>query len=102
MKYVLFYESGDDVATKAPENFPAHRARLDEYHGAGTLLMVGTLGNPITDGSMAVFTTREAAEEFASGDPFVLNGVVRSWRVLQWDEVLAGCAAGRSRRARRT
>ena len=24
MKYVLFYESGDDVATKAPENFPAH------------------------------------------------------------------------------
>jgi hypothetical protein len=25
---------------------------------------------------MAVFTGREAAEEFAEGDPFVINGVV--------------------------
>lgn len=36
---------------------------------------------------MAVFTSREAAEEFASADPFVLNGVVRSsWQVREWLE----------------
>jgi uncharacterized protein len=88
MKYVLFYESTDDVMSKAPTYFPAHKERLDEFHTSGTLLMVGTFENPQDDGSMAVFTTREAAEAFARGDPFVLNGVVKSWRVLGWNEAL--------------
>jgi hypothetical protein len=48
--------------------------------------MYGPFGDPQRDGSMAVFTTREAAEEFAKGDPFVLNGVVRSWEIREWDE----------------
>jgi uncharacterized protein YciI len=90
VKYVLFYNSADDVMAKAPAYFPAHKARLDDFHTAGTLLMVGTFGDPQTQGSMAIFTTREAAEEFARGDPFVLNGVVRDWHVREWDEVLGG------------
>ncbi|GAA1300972.1 hypothetical protein Psi02_28000 [Planotetraspora silvatica] len=87
MKYVMFYDSGDDVASKAPAHFPAHRARLDDFHAQGTLLMVGTFGDPQNEGSMAVFTTREAAEEFAREDPFVLNGVVRNWYVREWNEI---------------
>jgi uncharacterized protein YciI len=51
--------------------------------------MVGTFANPQEEGSMAVFTTREAAEEFATDDPFVLNGVVREWHIRGWNEVLA-------------
>ena len=50
--------------------------------------MLGTFANPQEEGSMAIFTTREAAEEFVSGDPFVLHGVVRGWRILEWNEVL--------------
>jgi uncharacterized protein len=88
MKYVMFYDSADDVASKAPAHFPAHRARLDDFHARGTLLMVGTFGDPQNEGSMAVFTTREAAEEFATEDPFVLNGVVRNWYVREWNEIL--------------
>jgi uncharacterized protein YciI len=88
MKYVLFYESADDVASKAPAHFPAHKARLDEFHARGDLLLVGTFADPQKDGSMSVFRTREAAEEFAREDPFVLNGVVRDWRVLDWNEIL--------------
>ena len=38
---------------------------------------------------MSIFTSREAAEEFAAGDPFVLNGVIRNWQIREWDEVLA-------------
>ena len=64
MKYVLFYESADDVATRAPPHYPAHRARLDEFHARGALLMVGTFGDPQAEGSMAIFSSREAAEEF--------------------------------------
>ncbi len=41
--------------------------------------MLGTFANPEEEGSMAIFTTREAAQEFVAGDPFVLNGVVREW-----------------------
>ena len=85
--YVLFYTSADDVLTKAPAHFPAHRARLDEFHARGALLAVGTFGNPQDEGSMAIFTTREAAEEFARDDPFVLGGVVRTWEVREWNEV---------------
>jgi uncharacterized protein len=92
-RYVLFYTSADDVLTKAPAHFPAHRARLDEFHARGTLLAVGTFGNPQDEGSMAIFTTREAAEEFARDDPFVLGGVVRTWEVREWNEVEFGATS---------
>jgi uncharacterized protein YciI len=88
VKYVLFYESADDVMSKAPAHAPGHRAHLDEFRARGTLLMVGAFANPQEEGSMAIFTTREAAEAFARGDPFVLNGVVRAWYIREWNEAL--------------
>ncbi len=87
-KYVLFYESADDVASKAPAHFPAHLARWKEFQGQGTLLMIGTFANAQEEGSMAIFTTRQAAEAFARSDPFVLNGVVRRWSVREWNEAI--------------
>jgi uncharacterized protein YciI len=89
MKYALFYDSADDVIANAPAQFPAHSARLQEFHARGDLLMVGTFGDPQNEGSMAIFTSREAAEEFVKDDPFVLNGVVRDWHIREWHEVLA-------------
>jgi uncharacterized protein len=88
MKYVLLYESGENVAANAPPHFPAHKHRLYEFHRRGELLMVGTFGDPQAQGSMSIFASREAAEEFARGDPFVTNGVVERWEVRDWDEVL--------------
>ncbi len=87
-KYVLLYESADDVAERAPVHFPAHSERLQEFHRNGTLLMVGAFGDPQNEGSMAIFATREAAEAFVAEDPFVLNGVVRSWQIREWHEAL--------------
>jgi uncharacterized protein len=88
MKYVLFYESADNVTANAPPHFLAHRKRLDEFHERGDLLMVGTFGDPQSQGSMSVFASRKAAQEFADGDPFVLHGVVKRWEIRDWDEVL--------------
>jgi uncharacterized protein YciI len=51
--------------------------------------MIGTFGNPQDEGSMAIFTTRQAAEAFARSDPFVLNGVVRRWSIREWNEAIA-------------
>ena len=86
---VLFYESADDVVETAPVHFAAHSAYADAHHEAGDLLWLGTFADPVADGSMAVFVSPDAAEAFATDDPFVLNGVVKSWRVLAWNEVYA-------------
>jgi uncharacterized protein YciI len=88
MKYVIFYASADDVLTTAPLHFADHSRRLEEFHARGDLLMVGTFGDPVTQGSMAIFASREAAEAFVAGDPFVLEGVVRSWELREWNEIL--------------
>jgi uncharacterized protein len=88
VKYLLSYEPVDDVLSKAPEHFPAHSARLDDFHGRGVLLMVGTFSDP-QEGSLSIFTSREAAEEFVADDPFIHHGVIRSWQIREWDEVLA-------------
>jgi hypothetical protein len=37
---------------------------------------------------MAIFDTREAAEEFVRDDPFVLEGVVRNWIIREWSEAV--------------
>jgi uncharacterized protein YciI len=88
VKAVVFYESADDLAAKAPLYFEAHCARWAEFRRRGELLMIGTFANPQDEGSMAIFTTRRAAEEFVKNDPFVLNGVVRNWTIRDWNEAL--------------
>ena len=67
--------------------YPRHLARLKEFRDRGDLLLVGTFGDPQAEGSMGVFGSREAAEEFVRGDPFVNEGVVRAWTLREWDEV---------------
>jgi len=89
LKAVVIYESAPDVMTKAPIHYPAHKQRVDAFHARGDLVAVGTFGDP-RDGSMAVFTSREAADEFVREDPFVLNGVVARATVKDWNETLLG------------
>ena len=88
MKAVVFYESAADVTDKAPLYFAAHRARWREFADRGELLMIGPFDNAQEDGAMGIFTTRQAAEEFVRGDPFVVHGVVRNWTIREWNEAL--------------
>ena len=88
--YVAFfetcYDSLDDATAKAPDTVAAHRACSQELHARGTLLMSGAFLNNQEEklSAMAVLTTREAAEEYAGGDPFVLNGMVSTWSIREW------------------
>jgi uncharacterized protein YciI len=84
---VVLYTSAPDVLRKAPLHFAGHKQRLDEFHGRGDLLLVGTFGDPQAEGSMAIFASRGAAEEFVSADPFVLNGVVAAHEIRDWNEI---------------
>jgi uncharacterized protein len=87
VKCVLYYQSSPDVLEKAPIYGEAHRARWKQFLDDGTLLMIGPFANPL-EGAMAIFTTRQAAEDFAKDDPFVLNGVVSTWVIRDWLEAI--------------
>jgi uncharacterized protein YciI len=79
MKSVMIYRAVEDFLPLARENGAAHVARLHKFRDRGELLMVGTFDEPMNGDAMGIFTSREAAEEFIAGDPFVVNGVVASW-----------------------
>ena len=89
MRFVLLYESADGVRQRAPEYFDAHAAHMRAFHERGELILMGPFEDPQGDGAMGIFTTRQAAEEFATTDPFVHGGVVRGWEVRGWNEALA-------------
>jgi len=88
MKYLMSYRAVEDFLPLAKANIAGHRARLQEFHDRGVLLLAGPLAEPGNGDAIGVFTTREAAEEFIAGDPFVVNGVVAEWTVREWNEVL--------------
>jgi uncharacterized protein YciI len=88
MKVLMFYEVASDGLGKVPEHMPGHVARMKEFHKRGVLLMAGPYGMPPV-GALGVFTSREAAEEFIAGDPFVTGGVVARHQLHEWQESLA-------------
>ena len=91
--YVLDYRSVEDFLPLARQHGDAHVARIREFHARGVLLLAGPLQEPFNGDALSVFTTREAAEEFAAGDPFVLGGAVATWTVRPWREILRGVSA---------
>jgi len=62
-----------------------------QSHARGELLMAGALAEPM-DGAVLVFRgeSTAAAEAFARADPYVQNGLVKSWRVRKWTTVIGG------------
>jgi uncharacterized protein YciI len=87
--YVTFYHSDPnaDPSTfeRMREVFPRHRAYLDDFAKGGQVWMIGTFGDPATQGSMAIFRSKEAAERFYEGDPFHLEGLVYRFELREWD-----------------
>jgi len=92
--YVAFFvtscKSIDEIKSKHAATIAAHLARSNELHKKGTLLMAGAfLDNPDEPVStMGIFASKEAAEEYAKGDPFVLNGLVTKWYIREWANIL--------------
>ena len=60
----------------------------------GELVLGGALADP-PDMAILLFQgeSPEAAEAFAGADPYVRNGLVRSWHVRPWTTVVGDIAA---------
>ena len=69
--------------------YPRHKTFLDQFVARGEVVGVGPFTDP-GGGNMALFRTRAAAEAFAKGDPFLLEGVVQEYQVKDWgDQMLS-------------
>jgi uncharacterized protein YciI len=65
--------------------YPRHKAIVDKYISAGDVIGIG----PFTDrGNMAIFRTLAAAEEFVKEDPFILEGLVKSFVIRVWNDTM--------------
>jgi uncharacterized protein len=85
MKAVVIGESSGATMEQIMAAYPRHKEVVDRFIARGVVLGIG----PFTDrGNMAIFTTRAAAEEFARVDPFILEGLVKSVRIREWDDSL--------------
>ena len=65
--------------------YPRHKIVVEKFIAQGVVLGIG----PFDDrGNMAIFKTREAAEAFSREDPFILEGLVKSFVIKDWEDSL--------------
>lgn len=89
MHYLLFYDLTPDYLERRAEFRSSHLALARDAYARGELLLAGALANPV-DGAVLLFKGKSAdvASAFAQADPYVKNGLVRSWRVREWTTVI--------------
>lgn len=94
MHYILFYEVvADYVARRAPLR-ERHLGLIRQAYERGELVLAGALADP-PDGAVLIFRgpSPGAAEAFARADPYVVEGLVTSWRVRKWNTVIGDGAS---------
>jgi len=87
--YILFYDVAPDYLQRRGEYRQKHLDLARASHARGELVLAGALANP-ADGAVLLFRAEsdEVARRFAEADPYVLNGLVTSWRVREWTTVV--------------
>ena len=93
MHYLLIYDVVDDYVTRRVPLRAAHIGHARQSIARGDLVLGGALANP-PDGAVLLFrgSSPAAAEQFAQNDPYVVNGLVKNWRVREWTTVLGPAA----------
>lgn len=89
MHYILFYDVTNDYVEKRAQFRELHLKYARAAYERGELVLGGALADPV-DGAVLVFrgASAELVEQFAKNDPYVLNGLVKQWRVRKWNTVI--------------
>ena len=89
MHYLLIYDVVDDYITRRAPLRAAHIGHARAAADRGELVLGGAFANP-PDGAVLMFRgdSPAAAEAFAKTDPYVVNGLVKNWRVREWVTVV--------------
>ena len=93
MYWLLLYDLVDDYLERRTPLRPEHLGLATEAVERGELVLAGALADP-ADQAVLVFRgdSAAAAEDFATRDPYVREGLVKEWRVRPWT-VVTGTAA---------
>jgi uncharacterized protein YciI len=85
MKAVVIGEPSGVTMETILAVYPRHKMVVDKYIQRGEVIGIG----PFSDkGNMAIFKTRAAAEQFVKEDPFILEGMVKSYTIRDWNDSL--------------
>lgn len=85
MKAVVIGESSGASMETIMAVYPRHKAVAEKFIERGDVIGMG----PFSDrGNMAIFRTRAAAEQFVKEDPFILEGLVKSFTIRDWNDTL--------------
>ena len=91
MHWIVFYDLVDDYLERRTPLRDEHLGLARAAHERGEMLLGGALADP-ADQAVIVFTGDDpsAAEAFVAADPYVREGLVRSWRIRPWTVVIGG------------
>lgn len=85
MKAVFIGEGSGATMEAIMAVYPRHKAVVDVFKARGEVIGIG----PFADrGNMAIFRSRAAAEAFANEDPFILEGLVKSYVIRDWNDTM--------------
>jgi uncharacterized protein len=87
MHYILFYDVVSDYVERRVQFREAHLNHARAAVERGELVLGGALVDP-ADMAVLVFNNESTATAFANADPYVLNGLVKSWHVRKWNTVV--------------
>lgn len=84
----LQYNYVENMLERRAPHREDHLSKVRESKERGELLNAGAIGD--AEGAFFVFApdAEEAARSFISGDPYVLNDLVPTWRVTTWNVVV--------------
>jgi hypothetical protein len=91
MYLALTYDLVDDYLERRGEYREEHLALARAARERGELALAGAFTDP-ADAALLVWSTedRSVVERFAAQDPYVVNGLVRAWRLREWNVVVGG------------
>jgi uncharacterized protein len=86
MKVVVIGEGSGATMETIMSVYPRHKSVADKFIERGDVIGIG----PFSDkgGNMAIFKTRAAAEQFVAEDPFILEGLIKSFVIREWNDNL--------------
>jgi uncharacterized protein YciI len=87
MKAVILYEPGGASMDAIMAVFPRHKVLIDQFAARGEVIGIGAFGGG-GQGSMGIFRDRAAAEAFVAQDPFVLEGLVKGYKIHDWSDTM--------------
>lgn len=89
--WVLEYRVVEDYVERRSQFRSEHLEGARAAHERGELLLAGALADP-PDRALLIWRGDDAsaAEQFATEDPYVRNGLVTSWSVRPWTVVVGG------------